>query len=203
MSAVVAFDLGKVLVDFDYSIAARKIGARSSKPPENLATFLSHSQFLIQFETGTIDRHQFFKAICAATGYSGTLDEFSAAFADIFFPMEPMIALHAEVRRHGLKTYVFSNTNDLAISHVRHNFPFFVHFDGYILSYEVHSMKPHAGIYESLEKMAGKRGADIVYIDDRVENVEAGAARGWRAILHETPEKTRAALVSYFPFLSR
>ena len=91
-------------------------------------------------------------------------------------------------------TYIFSNTNDLAIEHVRRNFPFFQNFDGYIFSYEVGAMKPDAKIYEALEKMTGRRGAEIIYIDDRLENIEAGSARGWRTILHETPEKTRAAL---------
>ena len=70
-------------------------------------------------------------------------------------------------------------------------------FDGYIFSYEVGAMKPEAKIYEALEKLAGRRGADIVYLDDRAENVAAGAARGWRTILHETPEKTRAALEGF------
>ena len=58
-------------------------------------------------------------------------------------------------------------------------------------------MKPDAKIYEALEKLAGRRGADILYLDDRPENVAAGAARGWRTILHETPEKTRAALENF------
>ena len=56
-------------------------------------------------------------------------------------------------------------------------------------------MKPEPLIYEAMEAMTGRRGADLVYLDDRTENIAAGAARGWRAILHETPEKTRAALV--------
>jgi FMN phosphatase YigB (HAD superfamily) len=34
----------------------------------------------------------------------------------------------------------------------------------------------------------------LLYIDDRLENVAAGAARGWQTVLHETPEKTRAAV---------
>ncbi len=55
-------------------------------------------------------------------------------------------------------------------------------------------MKPDAKIYEALEKLAGRRGGDIVYLDDRPENVAAGAARGWRAILHESPEQSRAAV---------
>jgi len=104
--------------------------------------------------------------------------------------------LHAELRRRGFKTYIFSNTNDLATEHVRRNFPFFQNFDGYILSYEVGSMKPQPAIYEAMEKMAGRRGADLVYLDDRPENIAAGAARGWRAILHESTEKTRQALTT-------
>jgi putative hydrolase of the HAD superfamily len=202
VNPVLAFDLGKVLVDFDYSIAARRIAARSSKPPENLPKVLGDSPLLVQFETGLIDRHHFYKLISAATGFEGTETEFGAAFADIFSEMQPMVKLHAELRQRGLKSYVFSNTNEIAIEHVRRNFPFFGHFDGYILSYEVRAMKPHVRIYEALEKMAGKRGADIIYIDDRHENIEAGLARGWRAILHETPEKTHAALVKHLPFLS-
>ena len=48
MNAVVVFDLGKVLVDFDYSIAARKIAARSTKPPEISTLFSSSSPLLVQ-----------------------------------------------------------------------------------------------------------------------------------------------------------
>jgi len=93
-----------------------------------------------------------------------------------------------------ISLHIFSNTNDLATEHVRRNFPFFAHFDGYILSYEVGGIKPHARIYEAMEAMCGRSGADLIYLDDRPENIAAGAARGWRAILHETPEKTRAAV---------
>ena len=53
-------------------------------------------------------------------------------------------------------------------------------------------MKPNAKLYEVVENRSGCRGAEILYIDDRAENVEAGAVRGWQAILQETPEKTIA-----------
>ena len=80
------------------------------------------------------------------------------------------------------------------ISHIRKNFPFFNNFDGYILSYEVGAMKPDAKIYEALEKMAGKRGSDVLYLDDRLENISAGAARGWQVILQETPDRSLQAI---------
>ncbi|MEY4917445.1 MAG: hypothetical protein RL616_1358 [Verrucomicrobiota bacterium] len=193
-SPVFIFDLGKVLVDFDYSIAARKIAARSAKAPEDLHAFLGSSPLLVEYESGRLTRQSFYEAICEAIGFRGDLAEFGGAFADIFAEMPGTIALHAELRRRGFKTYIFSNTNDLAIEHVRRNFPFFQNFDGYLYSYEVGAMKPLPKIYEAMEAMCGQRGADLIYLDDRVENIAAGAARGWRAILHELPEKSRQAL---------
>ena len=197
MNPVVVFDLGKVLVDFDYSIAARKVAARSTKSLQDLASFLSASPLLIQYERGEVNRQEFFEQIRDAIGFHGDLAEFGGYFADIFTEIPPMIALHAELRRRGFKTYIFSNTNDLAIEHVERNFPFFKNFDGYIYSYEVGTMKPDAKIYAAMEELCGRKGQDIIYLDDRSENIQAGLARGWKAFVHETPEKSRAVLVNF------
>jgi FMN phosphatase YigB (HAD superfamily) len=194
---VLIFDLGKVLVDFDYSIAAKKVAARSEKTPQDLHAFLGSSPLLVEYESGRLTREQFYTAIKDAIGFGSDLEEFGGYFADIFAEMPGTIALHAELRQRGYKTFIFSNTNDLAIEHVRRNFPFFKNFDDYIFSYEVGAMKPEAKIYEAMEKMCGQRGADLIYLDDRPENIAAGAARGWRTVLHETPEKSRAALKSF------
>ena len=196
-SPVFIFDLGKVLVDFDYSIAAKKIAARSAKAPADLHAFLGSSPLLVDYESGRLTRQAFYEAIRDAIGFRGDLAEFGDAFADIFAEMPGTIGLHGELRRRGFKTYIFSNTNDLAIEHVRRNFSFFQNFDGYIFSYAVGAMKPDAPIYEAMEKMCGQRGADLIYLDDRAENIAAGAARGWRVILHETPEKTRMTLADF------
>jgi HAD superfamily hydrolase (TIGR01509 family) len=191
---IVVFDLGKVLVDFDYGIAGSRIAARARMPLEELRNFISTSPLLFRYETGLMSKREFFDEICSATGYGGTLDEFCHFFADIFVPIEPMVKLHAQLSQRGYPTYIFSNTNELAVGHIRRSFPFFGNFDGYILSYEVRAMKPDPKIYEALEQMANRRGADILYLDDRPENVEAGATRGWQTILHEKPEVTRAAI---------
>ncbi len=197
MTPAIVFDLGKVLVDFDYSIAARKVAARSSNAPEDLHAFLGGSPLLVEYESGRLTRREFFEAVREAVGFRGDLGEFGKFFAEIFSPIEPMIALHAELRRRNLPTYIFSNTNDLAIEHIRRDFPFFKHFDGYIFSYEVGAMKPQPEIYAAMEKMCGRRGAEIIYIDDRAENIAAGSARGWRTIFHEAPETSGAALKAF------
>src|SRR6478735_5433459 len=192
--SVVVFDLGKVLVDFDYSIAGRRIAAQSNLSAAEVQNYLDHSPLLFRYETGLMNRQEFFETVRDHTGFRGSLVEFGSFFADIFTEMPEMTALHAALRRQGIPTYIFSNTNDLAIEHIRRAFPFFANFDGYILSYEVGAMKPAAKIYEALEAMTGKRGAEIVYLDDRQENIDAGAARGWQTILQAEPAKSRAAI---------
>jgi len=192
--SVIIFDLGKVLVDFDYSIAARRIGSRCKMVADEIKFFIAHSPLLVSFETGLMTSEQFYNEICAATGFCGKIEEFSSFFADIFFPIPAMIQLQADLRQRGLPTYIFSNTNDLAVGHIRRNFRFFSNFDGYILSYEHGAMKPDAKIYEVVEKQSGRRGAEILYLDDRAENIEVGVARGWQVILQESPEKTLEAI---------
>jgi FMN phosphatase YigB (HAD superfamily) len=192
--SVVVFDLGKVLLDFDYGILAEKIARRSRFTPAQVRALLDHSPLLYRFETGLMNREEFYGEVCAACGFSGKLDEFCAIFADIFSEIKPMTALNDALRAGGVPTCIFSNTNDIAAGHIQERYPFFSRFDGYVLSYQHGAMKPTAKIYEVVEAQTGHKGQAIVYLDDRAENVEAGLARGWRALLHETPDKTIAAL---------
>ena len=98
-----------------------------------------------------------------------------------------MVEFHAGLRRAGVPTFIFSNTNDLAIAHIRRRFPFFAHFDGYVLSFEHGAMKPAAKLYEVVEQVTGRKGAEILYLDDRLENAEAGHRRDWQVIHHDQP----------------
>jgi HAD superfamily hydrolase (TIGR01509 family) len=189
---VVVFDLGKVLLEFDYSIAARHLAARGTVTPEMVHKFIGQSPLLFRYETGLMTKDEFYKAVCAETGFKGDLKEFSHIFGDIFAPMDPMIELHAKLKQRGVPTFIFSNTNELALEHIRQQYPFFHGFDGYILSYEHGAMKPHAKLYEVVERVTKRRKQQLLYIDDRPENIAAGAERGWQVILQEMPEKTLA-----------
>jgi HAD superfamily hydrolase (TIGR01509 family) len=159
-----------------------------------IAAYINRSPLFVEYESGRVTTQQFFDEIRRVTGFQGDLAEFSNCFADIFTAIEPMVQLQAELQQRGMAAYAFSNTNDLAVAHIRRTFPFYSKFDGCILSYEHGVMKPDAGLYEVVERQSGRRGAEILYLDDRPENVAAGAARGWHAILHESPEKSRAAI---------
>jgi len=187
---VVIFDLGKVLLDFDYRQAAGRIAERSKLTPEQVMNTVAASPLLLRYETGLLDSRSFFDAICEATGFCGTYAEFAPAFGNIFEPIQPMVNFQLSLKQAGIPTYIFSNTNDLAVAYIRQHFPFFNGFTGYFLSYELGVMKPEAAIYEIVEQITGRKGQDLLYIDDRPENTEAGAARQWQVITHTSPADT-------------
>ncbi len=192
----VVFDLGKVLVDFDYRIVSNRLAARGNMSPAQIRALIDHSPLLFQLETGLMTNEQFYAEAVKTTGFDGSFEEFASIFGDIFSEMPEMIAFQAMLRRHGVPTYIFSNTNELAVRHIRRAFPFFENFNGYVYSYQHRAMKPNPRLYEVIEEQSGCCGPAILYLDDRAENVATGAARGWQTVLHRNAAETLAIAAS-------
>ena len=186
----VVFDLGKVLVDFDYGIAARNLALRSEASPEAIRSLLDQSPLLFRYERAELNGPQFFEQVRAQIDFKGTFEEFAAAFGDIFSEIPAMTRLHGELRQQGLPTFILSNTNDIAVGHIRRSFSFFLNFTGYILSYEHGVLKPEQQIYEIAEQKSECRGEEILFLDDKPENIESAARLGWRTICHRSPEES-------------
>ncbi len=194
----VVFDLGKVLLHFDYGIAAEKFQKRCRLSTGDIRAVIDQSPLLHGFETGRLSTAEFFSELCRNTGFTGDVAEFTDIFCNVFTPIDAMIELHAELRRLGVPTFIFSNTNFLQADHIRRNYPFFANFDGYVLSCEHGVMKPDARLYEVVEQMTGRRGSELLYIDDRPENVATGTERGWHSVLHSDPSETIPLVERHF-----
>ena len=190
--SVIVFDLGKVLVDFDYGIAIRRFAERSEAGMEQIQRLVD-SPIQVEFESGKITTNEFFAAVRDGAGFRGDRAEFVSIFADIFWPMETMIAFFERLKSLGIPTCVFSNTNEIANGHIRERFLFYSRFDQYVLSFEEGAMKPDEPIYDVVEQRTGESGAGILYIDDRPENIETGRGRGWQTILQDGEAASVAA----------
>ncbi|MBM4217245.1 MAG: hypothetical protein FJ178_05255 [Gammaproteobacteria bacterium] len=55
-------------------------------------------------------------------------------------------------------------------------------------------MKSYAEIYAQTEKRFSLIPAEMVFIDDRLENIEAVRVRGWQGIVHASHNETVGAL---------
>jgi len=197
MIQVVAFDIGKVLLDFDYGIFVRRMAPRTRMTELELDTFLNQSPLLIEYESGRLTSSEFFNVVQRETDFNGTEAEFAAFFEDIFTPDEAMISLHKQIAEVGIETYTFSNTNEMAVRFMLGEYSFWPRCTGHVLSYEAKAFKPEPGMYDSLEERTGCRGDAIAYVDDRPENIAAGEARGWRCVQHSDADGTRAAFRSF------
>jgi HAD superfamily hydrolase (TIGR01509 family) len=186
----VVFDIGNVLLDFDYRKTAARIERQCEVPAAELHKIITSPSLFNEFESGRITGAQYFERIQKLSGYCGTQEEFAEPFGDIFTEIPEMISFNENLRVRGIPTYILSNTNEFSIAWIRKRYPFFANFTDYIFSHEHNCMKPGAHIYEVVEEKSGLRGPALFYMDDREENIAAAIARGWQAVVHTTPGRT-------------
>ena len=179
---VVVFDLGKVLLDFDYDIAIRRFAERSDVGIDKVRELIN-SSVQYDYESGKITTDEFFSYVRNGAGFQGGRSEFVDFFSDIFSPMEMMLNFFKRVKKAGLPICVFSNTNEIAIQYISKQYSFYDDFDFYVLSFQEKGMKPYEPIYRVVEKKTMKSGEAILYIDDRLENIETGNRLGWQTVL--------------------
>jgi 2-haloacid dehalogenase len=192
----VVFDLGNVLVSIDYERALKRLRPLSRRQASDLLAAIAGSPHLTRFETGETDVLQFTSALSRELGVTAPHEEICSILCDMFAPDPEMTAAYEAIRANGLPTYIFSNTNALHFDFIRASYPVLSQCDGFFLSFELGVMKPAPGAYAHVEAGTGCSRSEILYVDDRLENVKAAAARGWRAIHHVSPRATVRELVS-------
>ena len=194
MIGAVAFDIGKVLLDFDYLVLVRKMAPHTQWSEAELNDYLNQSPLLARYESGELSSSEFFELIQRETDFTGGEAEFAALFEDIFTPISEMINIHRQIAQSGIPTFTFSNTNEMAVRYISRTYDFWKMFNGHVLSYEVGALKPEEKIYEALEELSDLNGEEIIYLDDRSENCEAGSERGWQVCCHQDVESSRRFL---------
>jgi FMN phosphatase YigB (HAD superfamily) len=190
----VIFDLGNVLIDVIHERAITALAAHCPQGTPSLHEIISNSTLLDRLESGRLEATQFYTEVSTKAQLEVGLETFCAAFCDIFAPVTEMIDAHAQMRRAGLSTYLFSNTSALHFEHLASRYPFLAYFDAHFLSYQIGWMKPDARAYEAVEQGVRPKGARLLYIDDKLENIQAGEQRGWQVIHHVDAAATIAQL---------
>jgi len=170
------FDIGNVLVRFDFSEAARRFAAQSDASAAEVLAQLT--PFKDELESGQISDDDFIKESTSRIGFRGTRDEFATIWGDIFTENEPMLA---RVRQIAGKypLYLLSNTNGLHKDWLYAHFDIFQLFDGGIFSHEVSCMKPYEPIFKAAVDTYNLDPAKTFYIDDLSDNIATGKRLGF------------------------
>lgn len=191
MIEVVYLDLGKVLVDFDYAVAAQKILQVSPLPLSEIAKILSDTKLILEFETGKLSSAEYFKRVCKALKMEISMDEFRALWGSMFL-LEPLVSeKFLEDLRRRKRLILLSNTNEIHFEYLEKEFPILKLVDERLLSYQVGYVKPDPQIYRLAIDKAGVAPERIFFADDRIENVEAARSAGIQAIQFKSETQLR------------
>ena len=88
-----------------------------------------------------------------------------------------VLDLIKRLKYNGYKVYLLSNTNKKAMA--KHNEKQLEDLvDGAVLSYQVHSVKPHLGIYKELLNKYNLNPSESIFIDDRKANIDTANKLG-------------------------
>ena len=172
------FDIGNVLLRFDFSRAIRTIAALSDVADEADALHRLEAAKL-QYEDGQISRAEFLHDTFRTLGYRGTEAHFIAAWQAIFTENEPMTALVGALRGK-FPIFLLSNTNDMHVEGMFRDFSVFAQFSGATYSHEAKTSKPHRTIYEIACRTHGLDPRTTFFIDDLAANIATARELGFQ-----------------------
>jgi len=183
MIEAVLFDLGKVLVDFNFELGMERFVARCSLPRAEFEQIIWDKNWIRRYERGEISTEEYLGHLCKNGTLQMDLDEFHESWSAVFLPglLVPETLLANLKQRYPL--ILVSNTNESHANFIARKYPVLDYFDRKIFSHEVGSLKPDSKIYEAAIAAAGKPPEALFFTDDREENIEAALELGIRAHL--------------------
>jgi putative hydrolase of the HAD superfamily len=195
MTRVVFFDLGKVLLNFDWMAASKRAAAQCEADPLTMARWITTSRHTHDYECGRLTSRQFFEHARAAIGFRGGFEEFAVLWSDIFTEMPETIALVRELKGR-VPMALLSNTNEMHIDWVMGRWNFMRLFDDMVLSFREGCAKPEPEIYRRAIAKFSVKSAEAFFVDDRPENVAGALAAGMDVVLFTDVAALRAELAT-------
>jgi len=194
--STIFFDLGKVLLDYDFNLAAYRVAQRSHLNPEKILEGIYPPEMIAAYEAGKIDCASFFTQTKELTGFEGTWEELHELWTDIFTPINEHIQLARQLAQY-YPLALISNISEAHVRQVEATFDFFPIFRKLFYSCRVGHIKPYPEIYEhALGEMKADR-FEALFIDDREDNILTAAKMGWQTIHLRPDVNLRLALQSY------
>jgi len=178
----VIFDLGKVLIPFDFSRGYRAMEKFCDYPAAEIPKRIAATDLVHRFETGLVEPRDFVEQLSRMLDLRVTYEQFCELWSSIFLPdtLVPESLLAGIGERYRL--LVLSNTNAIHFAMVRQSYPMLRHFDDMVLSYEVKAMKPSPAIYREAIARAECRPEECFYTDDIPAYVEGARREGIDAV---------------------
>lgn len=176
------FDIGNVLLRFDFTPAVNHLAGHSAIDPS--VGLAEVERLKLPYERGDTDTPTFLRQVRDLLGYDGSEADLIRCYQEIFWANEPMHRLVEALAPH-YPLYLLSNTSQLHLDYVEATFPVFRHFRDGVYSHLAGCAKPEPLIYEKAITGFDVDPATTLFIDDLLPNIEAARAAGLQAIHYD------------------
>lgn len=194
--STIFFDLGRVLVYFDWMLACNQIAEKAELDAETVRERFLTDPLFAEYELGHISTGSFCTHLKEKLLFEGTIEELEFACCNIFSPLDEHIQMAYKLAEF-YPMAIISNTCEAHIRFLEARYDFFSIFREKIYSFQVGCMKPDPHIYElALQRMNANR-YESLFIDDLEENVLTPSRMGWQTIHLRPDVSLRLALQSY------
>lgn len=184
----IVFDIGGVLLSF----CPEKV---CTLLPEDIRQDVYNAMFhqewglsrWAQLDLGVKSNMEIVSEIAAASGHPGCerhILQLLETFPQTMSPL-PLSHLIAELKAMGKRVFALTNYPEPSLTRTVERFDFFRHMDGMVVSSREKVMKPDERIYCILLDRYQLNAEDTLFIDDRLENIQAAeklGIQGWHYI---------------------
>jgi glucose-1-phosphatase len=179
---LIIFDLGRVLVDFDFKKVVRELKKHTSFSEKEIRHYFETTPLWDAFERGVVRPRPFFKQISTDLHLKDLrFDVFKPFWNDIFTVKEDTLAVVEKLRGH-YRLAILSNVNEMHWNHIKEKHAFMAWFDHPIASYAVGLRKPEHAIYhKALEIAGGIHPSKAIFFDDLETHILGAREAGLRA----------------------
>jgi epoxide hydrolase-like predicted phosphatase len=180
----VLFDWGGVLIDDPgekmKKFCARTLGAEAEKFNQIF------NKYVPDFHMGKITERKLWSSINRELGLKNKITHslWTEAYKQYYFPRPDMFKLARQLRRHGFKIALLSNTEKPIISYANNKYYKRMKlFNDIIASCYVGCIKPGKKIYKIALRRLKVKPTEALLIDDREENIISAKKVGIKTIL--------------------
>lgn len=187
--SVIVFDLGNVLLPFNYSKPMSYFNGLKKGLGDNFARLYRENYHVHkEFESGLLSEEQYLKIVLTWLEHTVTEEQFCKIYSDIFTMNRNVIEL-IPVLKEKYKVVLLSNTNSIHKRYGYGHLDFIKWFDKVFLSHEIGSVKPEEKIYRAVESYTQKKSSEHFFIDDIQEYVDGAKKCRWNGVQFVSYEK--------------
>lgn len=191
----IVFDMGMVLVEFDWKSYLNSLGFSEEIKTTMIKEALGNQDVWNEHDRGILDDEEFIAmASKNASDIEGPLRIYMKNVGKIITEYEYSKEWLHSLKERGYHIYILSNYGKTPFKYAKEHFTYFGEVDEMVISSDVKMVKPEPGIYKYLLDTYELKPKETVFLDDRKDNIDMAKSFGMKGIVFENYQQGKKEL---------